>query len=123
MIKNFCKIKPNNYTILIILIFLFQTSKLFCQTEFEVSSPRLSFAENRLTIEYDILNSVQKNLFNVWVIITDDAGNSLDPVSLSGDIGNNITNIIGAVDNISTDGEVRFKAANELFGYGSKGKR
>ncbi|MCK4699019.1 MAG: hypothetical protein KAT38_01745 [Bacteroidales bacterium] len=90
MIKKFYRTKLNRYTFLIILIFLFQTSSLFCQSDFEVSSPKLFFAENRLTIEYDILNSVQKNLFTVWVIITDDTGNSLDPVSLSGDIGENI---------------------------------
>jgi len=79
--------KTNHYKLFIILIFLFQTSRLFCQSDFEVSSPRLFFAENRLTIEYDILNSVQKNIFTVWVVITDNTGNSLDPVSLSGDVG------------------------------------
>jgi len=82
--------KSNHYKLLIFLIFLFQTSRLFCQPDFEVSSPKLFFAENRLTIEYDILNSVQKNLFTIWVIITDDSGNSLDPVSLSGDVGEKI---------------------------------
>ena len=90
MIKNFNRTKLNRYTLLIILIFLFQTSRLFCQPDFEISSPRLFFAENQLSIEYDILKSVQKNLFTVWVVITDDSGNSLEPVSLSGDVGENI---------------------------------
>ncbi|MCD6564950.1 MAG: hypothetical protein J7K53_03300 [Bacteroidales bacterium] len=90
MTKIYYEKKSNHYKLFIILIFLFQTSRLFCQPDFEVSTPRLFFVENRLTIEYDIFNSISKNLFNVWVVITDDTGNSLDPVSLSGDVGEKV---------------------------------
>lgn len=39
--------------------------------------------------------------------------------SPNGDIGTNVSEIVGLFDNISTNGELRFTASDNLFGYGT----
>ena len=55
-----------------------------------VSKPRLSLTENKLTIEYDILNSQPTDTFNVWIEVTDTNGNIIKVSSLTGDFGEKI---------------------------------
>ena len=74
-----------------IIFFLFvQPHNNFAQSPISVSKPQLELLSNELIITYDILNSDIKDLFVVWLEITDESGNVIQANTLSGDIGEKI---------------------------------
>jgi len=60
------------------------------QTKAKISKPRLQIEGDHINIHYDILNSVQSDLFRIWIEITDSTGNYIPALSLSGDVGENV---------------------------------
>jgi len=56
----------------------------------KISKPRLELEDDHINIHYDILNSLQTDIFRIWIEITDSTGNYLPALSLSGDIGENV---------------------------------
>jgi hypothetical protein len=76
---------------LLILYILSFSGFLFCQNNATITNPGLRLLNHKLIIEYDILNSSTHDLFKIWFTATDSAGQNLNAVSLTGDIGNNIT--------------------------------
>ena len=76
-----------------ICIFILILSSPICtnaQQKARVSSPKLSFAENILSIEYDINNCSVNDRFFVDIQITSTGGEIIDARSLYGDIGKGI---------------------------------
>jgi len=73
-----------------VVLFLISPSIILSQPEVIIPEPRLELVENRIIIEYDILNSQQTDLFFIWIEVTDANGRILSAVSLSGDLGENI---------------------------------
>ncbi|SRR6056297_890610 len=65
------------------------------QSATSISKPILELTDSTVIIQYDILESTPKEKFNVSVVITDSAGESINANSFSGDIGKNID---GGVD-------------------------
>jgi len=76
---------------LLILYILSSSGFLFCQNSASITNPSLRLLNHKLIIEYNILNSSTNDLFKIWLIATDSDGHNLNAVSLTGDIGNNIT--------------------------------
>ncbi|MBN1387220.1 MAG: hypothetical protein JW965_02165 [Bacteroidales bacterium] len=60
------------------------------QTKAKISKPRLELEDNQINIRYDILNSLETDIFRIWIEITDSTGNYLPALSLSGDIGDDV---------------------------------
>lgn len=58
-----------------------------CQNSLEITRPELVMVNNIVNIHYQIDNSSPKDIFKVWIEITDTAGNQLQAKSLSGDLG------------------------------------
>ncbi|KPK85909.1 MAG: hypothetical protein AMS27_06220 [Bacteroides sp. SM23_62_1] len=63
---------------------------LYSQTRITVTKPRLEATDESLVIEYDILNTGPSDIFVVWIEVTDAAGNKINAVSLTGDVGQEI---------------------------------
>jgi len=63
---------------------------LYSQTKITVTKPRLEASDENLVIEYDILNVDPSDFFIVWIEVTDAAGNKINAVSLTGDVGEEI---------------------------------
>jgi hypothetical protein len=76
--------------IFILIIILMIPFHIITNAQIVVSKPRLSLTENKLTIEYDILNSQPTDTFNVWIGVTDANGNIIKVSSLTGDFGEKI---------------------------------
>jgi len=55
-----------------------------------VTKPRLEVSDKKLIIEYDILNTVHSDFFIVWIEVTDTAGNKINALSITGDVGREI---------------------------------
>ena len=72
------------------LVIVLTGSVCHAQTTVKISKPRLELEEDHLNIHYDILNSSQKDIFRIWIEITDSTGNYIPALSLSGDIGENV---------------------------------
>ena len=78
--------------ILFLLIISFALTGPLCyaQSSAKVSDPRLELIGNTLHITYDILNSTQKEKFEVSIVIKDENGNIINANALSGDVGQDI---------------------------------
>jgi len=61
------------------------------QTTIKLSKPRLELKDNKINIYYDILNSNQNDKFKVWIEVTDSTQNKIIPISITGDLGENVT--------------------------------
>lgn len=77
-------------TYILILLILVSTSA-GAQNKFKVSSPKLSFENNILSIEYNITNCSVNDIFFIDIEIKDSKGNIINASSLTGDIGKNIS--------------------------------
>jgi hypothetical protein len=60
------------------------------QTASTITNPVLELKDNKIHIEYGILNSDTTQLYNVRLEITDSAGNIIDAHTFSGDIGRQV---------------------------------
>jgi hypothetical protein len=75
------------YSILILILIPFS---VFGQVSITVTKPRLEVSDNKLLIQYDILNTKSSDLFIVWIEVADASGNKINALSLTGDIGSYI---------------------------------
>ncbi|MCK4345057.1 MAG: hypothetical protein KAX05_07200 [Bacteroidales bacterium] len=112
--------RPAKERLLIFLLFLHWIIPSYAQQDIEVTQPRLSFANDSLLIEYDILYSKPSDIFKVWIEVTDATGKNLNTVTLSGDIGDNIKGGTNkkiawslATDSIFIEGQIRIKVNAE----------
>ncbi len=80
----------STWFILTIVLFQIFPKVVFCQSEITITRPRLELDDNKIIIEYDILNSQQTDLFLIWIEVIDAKGRIIRAVSLSGDLGENI---------------------------------
>jgi hypothetical protein len=75
--------------------FIFTLSVLiistYAQESFTISKPNLQFLNNVLTVRYDISGCQIGETLNIRLIILNSDGDTIKPVSVSGDIGKNIT--------------------------------
>lgn len=62
----------------------------FSQKQFTVTRPVLEVQGNWITINYEILNSTEDDLFSVSLEVTDEEGEVIQAKALSGDIGDNV---------------------------------
>jgi len=69
---------------------LILAQKAYGQDEINISTPQLQLKGNIIEITYDILNSSTDDLFNIWIEVTDSAGNQIQATSLVGDVGENV---------------------------------
>lgn len=74
----------------VILFTLFLSQGVFAQESAEITQPQLELKINTIEISYDILNSSRRDLFDIWVEVTDTAGNLIEAKSLSGDVGEDV---------------------------------
>ena len=72
------------------LVMVLTGSVCHAQTAAKISKPRLVLEDDHINIHYDILNSLQTDIFRIWIEITDSTGNYIPALSLSGDIGENV---------------------------------
>ena len=72
-------------TYFILVFFLVFSCNLFSQTQISITTPQLEHVDNELIIEYEILNSQSKDIFIVWLEITDASGNTIKAGAFSGD--------------------------------------
>lgn len=63
---------------------------IFAQEPAQISAPDLELKGNNILITYDILNSTRRDLFDIWIEVTDTAGNKIVAESLTGDVGENV---------------------------------
>ncbi len=61
------------------------------QTAVEVSQPALSLKNNRVQIEYDLLNTARSERFSIRIEVTGESGNAIPAESLTGDVGEHIS--------------------------------
>ena len=97
----------------------------------QISDLRLSFGNNQLEIQYNLINGNPSDAFRVWVEITDSSGIRIDAKSLTGDVGLTVTgglnkNILWNLseDSISINQEifVEVKAERRSGSEATKGK-
>ena len=82
---------------LVIILLLILPYESYSQSQISISAPRLELQGKKLHIIYDLLNSQPKDRFLVWLEITDESGDKIQPNALSGDIGEKIS---GGIDKI-----------------------
>jgi hypothetical protein len=82
------KAKVTSLILLALFVILYNSS---AQVSVKISKPTLEIQDNKLIINYDILHSKQSERFNIWIEVTDTAGNIVEAKSLGGDVGENIT--------------------------------
>lgn len=70
--------------------FLVISTGIRAQSNVQISQPQLELKENTIRVSYRILQSSPDDLFRIWLEISDEEGNKLNAVSLSGDIGENV---------------------------------
>ena len=75
---------------LLIMIYLISFPEIFSKS-FQITTPELEFDGYQLTISYDLVASDRSSLFYVDVEIRDLAGKLVKPVTLKGDVGDNIS--------------------------------
>lgn len=63
----------------------------FSQSSVQISKPHLELQDNLVIISYHIINSTANDRFNIWIEATDADGKNLNAMSLSGDMGDNVT--------------------------------
>ena len=73
-----------------VLLILFPFTH-FCQTRVNITKPRLELSDENLIIEYDILSADPSDLFKVWIEVTNASGIKINALSLSGDVGEDIS--------------------------------
>ncbi len=71
----------------------------FSQSSASISKPELAMDENRISIQYDILNSGQNEKFNISLEVTDADGKRVMARTLSGDLGTNVKGGAGKMIN------------------------
>lgn len=120
MINKIADIKVSFFRGFIFFIFFTQIINVFGQGDIKIPLRKVEFADNKVYIEYDILNYKQTDLFRVWVVITNSSGHRINAQSLSGDIGDNIRGGINKKitwdlqnDNIILDDDISFEVKTE----------
>ncbi|MBN1415680.1 MAG: hypothetical protein JW973_11315 [Bacteroidales bacterium] len=73
------------------LILLCSCINVSGQKNIIISPPSLKISDHQLIIKYDIQHSTINDVFRIWVMITDSAGQKYNATSLTGDIGNNVS--------------------------------
>ncbi len=103
----------DTWLILSLVVLLYLPTNLFCQTSVNISKPRLELSDGNLIIEYDILDNEPSDLFNVWIEVTNASGSKINALTLSGDVGEDISGGSNKrilwnleVDKISLDEEI-----------------
>lgn len=76
--------------ILAVVFFTLLFTASFSQS-FLISTPRLEFNGNTLKVSYDIISGKRSDIFSVRVEICDNSGKPINPISLSGDVGDSIS--------------------------------
>ena len=77
---------------LLLLVFILSFPlDLLSQQEFVISKPRLEVSDENLVIEYDIFNADETDKFTVWTEITNAAGFKINAKSLTGDVGEDVS--------------------------------
>ncbi len=79
--------KTQKLFLTILILFLFSGSY---SQGFLITSPKLEFDGNQLTIVYDIVDKSQTDQFYVWVEIEKKNGEPIETKSISGDVGDKI---------------------------------
>ena len=103
-----------------ILLLNFFITNGIAQNLHKVSKPNLELRDDKLIILYSIQHFNSEDKFKVWIEITDGEGNTIDAVSLTGDIGENISGGINKEitwdfkkDNFDTDTEIFVEVSAE----------
>ncbi|MCK4346315.1 MAG: hypothetical protein KAX05_13610 [Bacteroidales bacterium] len=129
MINKIADIKVSCFRGFIFFILFIQIINVFGQREIKIPLRKVEFADNKVHIEYDILNYKQTDLFRVWVVITNSSGRRINAQSLSGDIGDNIRGGINKRitwdlqnDNIILDENISFEVKTERIALAEEKK-
>ncbi|MBA7551479.1 hypothetical protein ES705_44019 [subsurface metagenome] len=108
--------------LLILFLSTFCYYVVSAQPRSKIENTNLKVENDKLIINYDIVNSKSKEKFNVWVEITTLSGEKISANSLSGDIGDNINGgtrkkIIWDIknDNIYLDEEINVLVKAEII--------
>ncbi len=108
------------FVIFQVFLLLISPSIILSQPEITITRPRLELDENKIIIEYDILNSQQTDFFLIWIEVTDATGRIIRAVSLSGDFGEDIKGGVNKKitwnfeqDDIILDGEIHIEVKAE----------
>lgn len=80
----------------------------------QITDLRLSFGNNQLEIQYNLIGGNPSDAFRVWVEITDSSGIRIDAKSLTGDVGLSVTRGLNKkiLWNLSEDG---MSISQEIF--------
>ena len=60
------------------------------QQSFMLSKPRLQLKDDKIEIYYDIIDSIPKSKYKVWIDVSDSTQNKIIPRSIAGDLGASI---------------------------------
>lgn len=77
-------------SLFLFLFFLFLVGETYSQS-FLITSPKLEFDGTQLIISYDIISKIQSDKFYVWVEIEKKNGEPIHAMTLSGNVGENIS--------------------------------
>lgn len=94
-----------------LLSLIYATSN--AQSAASISKPLLELTDSTVIIRYDILESTPEDKFNVSVVITDSAGETINANSFSGDIGSDVHG--GSDKEIIWNFQADHSAVNELL--------
>ncbi len=93
---------------------------IMAQDKVFISKPELSFADNKLTVKYDITGCGRGENVNITMKATNSKGNSLKPVFVEGDLGKMVPCGLGktiiwdiAKDKIKMDDEISIEIEGE----------
>lgn len=75
---------------LVLALCVFSSALSSAQTNIVISKPQLEFKDNNIIVLYNIMNAEDSQDFQVWLDVSDSAGNIIEAKALSGDVGNNI---------------------------------
>ena len=92
----------------------------YAQESFKISRPDLQFMNEILTIRYDITGCPTGELIDIELVVLNSKGDTLRPVSVTGDFGPNVTCDTGKIiswyvikDNISINDELDIQVRGE----------
>ena len=98
------------FVLTLLSFFILNSKEALAQSKAEIRSVDFIMLNNEMVISYDIVRTKPDDLFNVSVQIKSKSGKVFNPVTLSGDIGDNVHGGIGkkvywkvVEDNVSID--------------------
>jgi hypothetical protein len=77
--------------IMIVALLVSALDHLQAQSAVEVSRPALSLKNNKVQIEYDLLNTARSEKFSIRIEVTGENGKSIPAETLSGDVGKGVS--------------------------------